>query len=571
MGKQGRVTWASGCLYVMVMAAVAVESPPVLAQTAPDAGRLLQEQPKPALVPAPKFKPAPAAPPEAAPDETGPRIQVKAVRVKGSKLIAEAELVAQLRALVGQELSFGQLQAAALRLIGYYASEGYIARVFLPPQDIKDGVVEYQVVEGTRGKLSVVNQGTRISTERVRGFIEQRIVQGAPMSLAALGEALNILNEQPGADVKSALAPGEGESAIDVNVTAGDRPLLSYNLGANNHGSRGTGVYQVTGALSLNNPSGRFDAASLLVNVSEGSQFARGDYSLAVGNSGLRAGVYASYLDYRLVQKSFSALSAEGTAETFGLSMSYPLRRLTVLNLSLTGNLDHKRLTDRTVAGETGNRVVKVANVGLSGFTTLSEDALSGLLSFGANLTAGDSDQQNAAALAADQAGRRTQGSFMKLGYNLGYINALSDHWTLSASLRGQRAQKNLESSERFSLGGVSGVRAYPTSEGFGDEGWLTNVNFIYRVSEQLNASVFVDSGEITVNHTIPAGGTATPNRYTLSGAGLSLDWRVRSTATLGMVLAAPLGNNPARDAAGNNNDGRPNKPRLWVNFSAQF
>ena len=58
-----------------------------------------------------------------------------------------------LRDLVGRELTVGQLQNAALVLIGYYAQKGYLARVFLPPQDIKDGVVEYQVIEAVRGIL----------------------------------------------------------------------------------------------------------------------------------------------------------------------------------------------------------------------------------------------------------------------------------------------------------------------------------------------------------------------------------------------------------------------------------
>lgn len=548
-----------------------IASSAVLAQTAPDAGRLLQEQPKPPSVPAPRIKPPAVERPAEKPDESGPRIKVNAVRVIGAKLFPQAELEGQIAGLVGQELSFGQLQDAALKLIGYYVSRGYVARVFLPPQAAKDGVVEYQVIEGARGKLNIANKGARIETARVQAFIDSRLAPGAPMSVAALGESLSVLNEQPGANVQSALLPGANEGAIDINITASDKPLISYDIGANNHGSRGTGVHQVTGTLSLNNPSGRFDLASLLMNVAEGSVFARGDYSLALGNSGLRFGVNASRLDYRLVQQAFSPLSAKGTAETFGLNMSYPLRRMTLSNLSLTGSLDHKRLVDNTVAGETSNRIVKVVNLGLSGYTVLGGEVLSGVFSFGASLSAGDSDQRNATALATDQASRRTQGSFMKLSYNLGMINTLSEQLRLSTALRGQRTGENLESSERFSLGGVSGVRAYPSGEGFGDEGWVLNLNLSRRINEQLTVGALVDAGEVTVNHTIPAGGMATPNRYGLAGAGLSLDWKVRSLAALGFVLAAPLGNNPGRDGSGNNIDGRKNKPRLWASFSAQF
>ena len=71
-----------------------------------------------------------------------------------------------LRDLVGRELTVGQLQNAALVLIGYYAQKGYLARVFLPQQDIKDGVVEYQVIEAVRGSLKLENKGERVDAAR---------------------------------------------------------------------------------------------------------------------------------------------------------------------------------------------------------------------------------------------------------------------------------------------------------------------------------------------------------------------------------------------------------------------
>jgi hemolysin activation/secretion protein len=48
--------------------------------------------------------------------------------------------------------------------------------------------------------------------------------------------------------------------------------------------------------------------------------------------------------------------------------------------------------------------------------------------------------------------------------------------FTLYASFSGQRASKNLDSSEEFFLGGPNGVRAYPQGEGAGDEGWLSRL-----------------------------------------------------------------------------------------------
>ena len=541
-------------------------------QTPPDAGTLLREQPKPPAVPQPPLKPPVVERPAAAPDESGPRVRVTAIRIRGNTRIPEAELVAQLRELVGQERSFGQLQNAALVLIGYYAQKGYLARVFLPPQDIKDGIVEYQVIEGIRGSLKIDKKGERIDVSRVQRFIDEWLAAGSAMDLAGLSEALTVLNEQPGVQVFSTLAPGKGDREIDVTVTAADKPLLSYNAGLNNQGSRGTGVWQATGGATLANPSGRFDALSVLANASQGSTYGRADYSLAIGDRGLRMGVNASALQYKLVQASFAALQANGTAETVGLTASYPLARRTAFNLSLNGGFDYKRLVDHTVAGETGNRTVNVANLGIGGYSIATEGVLQGVQSFGASLVAGNADQRNAAALAADRAGRNTQGSYAKVAWNLGLLRGLDENWTFNASARGQFAGKNLDSSERFSLGGPFGIRAYPVAEGVGDDGWLAGFNLSRRFGDQLSLGGFVDVGGITVNHSVPAAGITTPNRYTLAGAGLNLAWQLAPQMSFNVSVAAPIGNNPAKDANGRNNDGSAaNAGRAWLTLVAQF
>ena len=136
-----------------------VAAGPAMAQQAPNAGTLLLQQPLPAQLPLPPATPLAVETPGAPGDRSGPHILVKAIRIKGATLISEAALAAQLPGLVGQTLSLGELRAGAHTLVGYYLKKGWFARVVLPPQDITDGIVEYQVVEGRRGALTVDNKG----------------------------------------------------------------------------------------------------------------------------------------------------------------------------------------------------------------------------------------------------------------------------------------------------------------------------------------------------------------------------------------------------------------------------
>lgn len=546
--------------------AVAALAGGALAQRAPDAGTILRDQPKPPAAPQAPAKPPVLDKPAAEPADAGPRILVKSVAIRGNTLISEAELLEQVRDLVGTERTLGQLQRAALVIAGYYSQKGYLAAVIVPPQDIKDGAVEFRVTEGILGSLDVERKGERVDAARVRRFIDGRVAAGAPLDLGALGEALTIVNELPGVKATASLVRGKNEREIDLNVTAADQPLVTWNLGASNEGSRGTGVYQLTAGAALNNPTGNFDSLSLLANRTEGSTFVRADYGLALGDRGLRVGANASALRYRLVQADFQALDSRGEAETLGVAALYPLARRVDFNLSVAGGFDYKWLLDRTVAGETGNRRVRVANLGLGGYT-LSE---AGVLSFGASVVSGNVDQRNENALAGDQASRRTQGGFLKLAYNAGVLRPLGDLWSLTGTLRGQVAAKNLDSSERFSLGGPGGVRGYPVAEATGDEGWVASLSLSRRLGESLSLGGFLDAGGIRIDHSPPAGLTRR-NRYSLGSAGLTASWQPAAQTTLNFTLAAPVGNNPGAQENGNNNDGSRRRARAWIALRALF
>lgn len=508
-------------------------------------------------------------------DDAGPTVLVKGFRITGATLIPEAELLAQIEGAIGQELTLEQLRALALQLTGYYIQKGYLARAHLPPQEVQDGIITIEIIEGKRGNIDIDEQSERINTARVQGFVDHRLAQGEAMSLIKLGEGLAILNEQPGVDASAGIRPGASEGDIDVVVTIQDKPLANYNASFNNNGSRSTGVPQANGSVVFNNPFGLFDAASLLVNVSQGTRYARGEYAIAVGESGLRAGANASYMKYNVTQKSLSALDSHGMAATLGLIASYPLTRRTDFSLSVNGGIDHKILRDYTSAGETGDRKVNVMNAGVSGTST---DAFlgGGKNGFGLTLTAGKADLSgNADALASDLATRKTDGGFAKAGFQLSRLQPLSEAWMVSASLSGQLSAVNLDSTEQFSLGGPSGVRGYPAGEASGDDGWLGSVNFVHSFSKTLSAGPFVDVGGVRVNHNAydgwKSGNARLSNTYMLKSGGVSANWAVAENWTINATLAAPIGANPGRDTDGKDGDGRSLNMRGWFGVTAQF
>jgi hemolysin activation/secretion protein len=64
----------------------------------------------------------------------------------------------------------------------------------------------------------------------------------------------------------------------------------------------------------------------------------------------------------------------------------------------------------------------------------------------------------------------------------------------------GQLTDHNLDSSQKFYLGGPTGVRAYPSSEGSGSEGYLLNLELKKDLPFNLTGSIFYDEGYVRQN-----------------------------------------------------------------------
>jgi hemolysin activation/secretion protein len=91
------------------------------------------------------------------------------------------------------------------------------------------------------------------------------------------------------------------------------------------------------------------------------------------------------------------------------------------------------------------------------------------------------------------------------------------------ASINGQQASKNLDSPEKFSLGGPSGVRASPLAEAGGDEGYKVTLELRHSFTPALQGTLFYDWGEVTINKQA-FGVLSKPNQRSLSGAGVGVN-----------------------------------------------
>lgn len=451
------------------------------------------------------------------------------------------------------------MDAGAARITAYYRERGYVvARAYLPAQDIKEGVVVINVLEGVLDQQRVTNKSS-LPDARANSYLSG-VKEGDVLQAKQVDRALLLLADTPGVGgARAALQPGASVGTTDLLVELDPGTPYSANLDLDNYGNRYTGEYRLGAAVALNNPFKLGDLLSLrAITSGDLMSYARLAYQVPVGVSGLKLGGAYSDTHYKLGEE-FAPLQAHGTASSASLFATYPFVRSQMNNLSGTLTLEDKKLTDQTDAPVSNvEKKVQLVTLGLAGSR---QDALwgGGMTAFDVSLATGDLSM-DAAALAQDAAAgsANSNGSFTKFAYALQRQQRISDKYTLLLALSGQQASKNLNSSEKFSLGGANGVRAYPQGEGSGDQGMLANLELRRSLTEQLQAAIFYDVGTVNINRNQYAAGS---NTRTIAGAGFGLTGQISKLQFKTSVAWRTSGGNPVSDTVNRN-------PRWWFQLS---
>ncbi|HLA36055.1 MAG TPA: ShlB/FhaC/HecB family hemolysin secretion/activation protein [Rhodocyclaceae bacterium] len=505
------------------------------------------------------------------------KVVVKKFRISGNSAFSEEELAPLLQGLVGKELGLQALDNAASEISKHYRKNGFfVARAYLPAQEIKDGIVEIAVIEGRLGKVVLKRDvAARLSEEKAQQILAAASAPGQAINEKNLERGLLLLNDLPGVDVKSTLVPGATPGTSDLVVEAKEGDVLGGSADIDNYGNKYSGKTRLGASVNISDPTGFGDQISLRgMSSGSGMSYVRGSYMVPVGSSGAKLGLAASGMQYKL-RGDFAAIRPEGEAAVYSVFGLHPFVRSRNFNLYGALGYDAKAIKDDTLGVNRKNKRIDAVNLGVSGD---ARDGLGGggLWSYGATYVGGRLNlSRNAADLAADQAaaGEHTHGNYGKLSFNLARLQRLTDDTSLYAAFSGQFASKNLDSSEKFTLGGL-GVRAYPQGEAPGDEGYLLNAEARFDFpgfSELGNLQFigFIDSGWVKLHRNTwvgwNAGRPGFPNSYSLSGLGLGFNFYKSSDFSIRANYAWKLGSNPGRDVNNRDSDNTDDIGRLWL------
>lgn len=511
---------------------------------------------------------APVAPVVASGDVT---FKVVRFDVEGSQIMDKKAIDAVLASWLNRELDLAELRRVVPALEEAYQQKGWLARVSLPPQDIQDGVVRLVVSAGLMGVLEIVDRASLpVSAERIEKTFGQAYVQGAPLNLRVLEGALNVVQALPGVNASAALKAGTAPNSTDVVATVEQTPALDGSSSLDNWGHARTGSERASVNLNWNNPSAYGDQLAGNLMATTAVDYGRLAYSVPAGFSGSRLGLSYSNMRYRLLGGVNDPV-VSGVARTNGVDWSRPLFYSRLMKVAATAQYNRSRYADITNGYEV-QRQVQSGVLGLSGeWTSVSKASVFWRLSW----THGDVDlSANPSSQKDDADGLQTEGRYQKLNGNLTFVQVTESGHQWWLTLNGQRSLKNLDSSERMSLGGSQGVRAYPSSEGSGDEAVTASLEWRIPLGEAWQWSVFYDHGTVRVSKRPAIENLPTPNRYSLSGWGAGLSYQISPATALKAMAARRIGGNPGARLSETGmveNDSSSQKSRYWINLVHSF
>jgi hemolysin activation/secretion protein len=514
------------------------------AEDRPEVPSFLPSRPEPGIILPPLETRAAATPARGASLAT-PSVFVGEIRILGNTVLPPALLSGLASPYVGRSASFEELLDLRDQLTLCYARNGYLTSGALLPTRAPDGAIEFQIIEGALGSLSIETDG------RLRQrYLRERLALAAegPVNVYRLEERLQLMQQEPSIrSVRAELAPGSERGASRLHLQVFEERAAHASLEIDDGVSPSLGDWRGVARIEHANLTGFADHLSLEHERSDGLRAFGARYVVPISarDTLLELRVRSSASD--VVEDPFEDLEIEGRAATYAVTLRQPIHRSlgeTLNRVELSLGAEYRRsksflfgrafsFSDGVEDGEAEVAVVRFgqdwtrasrAQV-LAARSTLSF----GVDAFGATRSRdrGVPDGKFVSWLAQVQWARR-------LGLPLGGETPLEAQLLVRADL--QLSNEPLLGLEQFAIGGRTTVRGYRDSEIVRDNGALFSVELSVPLwrrpdgSEVLSLAPFFDVGR-SWSSDRPTRGPST-----LAGAGFSL------RASLGSRLSVEVG-----------------------------
>lgn len=487
---------------------------------------------------------------------------VRKIEIKGNTLLSESEIASVISGFHGRELGLLELKEASKKLTELYHKKGYIlARAYVPDQNIEDGVVVFQVLQGNIGEIKIEgNKG--YSSKFIRYFLSPAIKKGV-LHYPNFQKALLLINEFPDIEVKSFFKEGKEAGTTDIVIQVEDKTPFHVELNYNNFGSKYQGVNRAGVDISHGNLTGRGDYMEWQMVFSFPSQqdpFITGTYIIPVSREGAK--LFASYASAAVkLGRELQILEIKGGANIFGVGLTYPLFRTESEGSNISMSFYHKDI-ENFILGDILVSRDKLREIVLGYNASWKTNSNRRIIDV--NLTQGLGTLFDGMPNDDELASRELAGnSFTKINLNAAYIMKIFTDKFLILRGQGQLAFNLLTPTEQFAIGGPDSVRGFPQSAYSGDSGWNVLIELRIPLSGKaanniIQGALFLDAAQAFYRNPL----YGQEKQQSLIGGGAGVLINLGDSTSMRIDIGIPL--DPSKNSVLQN-------PIYYIQFSTKF
>lgn len=431
------------------------------------------------------------------------------IRISGMTAYGDADVRALYNSYIGKEISVATLFEIMTALHNKYLRDGYtLTRVYLPVQEIDDGIAEISVVEGY---VSQVDLAGDLRHDPVIEDAVERILSMKPLSTLKLERLLLVLNDLPYMKVSAILAtldpdqPGYGvPGAVRLvlqNTPAGE---TAGSIAVNNYGSVFAGPYQVLGEAYIHDIAQTYGTLALQTSLATSlpeQKFLAASYDMPVfGASGASVRIGATWAQTE-PGSNLDVLDIKGRSKSIAAGISYPVIKQRGEILNVDTGIELKNSATDIIGDRLYDDRLRVINAGL-GYT--ASDSLYGVNMLDLHIFRGLDILGIRKAGSEDLSREDGRPEFTKMTFLGGRLQALPRNFELYTLVSGQYAWDPLLSGEEIGFGGESFGRGYNPSEMTGDRGLMATFELrrnmeagMDGVDMRLQPYIFYDLGKV--------------------------------------------------------------------------
>lgn len=407
------------------------------------------------------------------------QFEVKGFEFEGMSLYKREDILPLFADIVGTKTGLEPIRKAVETLENRYRDQGYfLTRVFIPPQQVKDGIFRIRVIEGSIGQVFVEGADDGINGKVLA--LAKRLIGKKPLDLASLERVLLLINDIPGASGSGVLRQGADLGASDLVITTTPAPDV-HLMTLNNTGSNATGPNSVGYNATLAQPFGLNGSLNAGVTGIGGSlnevQSTVFRYSTAIGGSGLQGSIGA--LASRALPGSKTARDLGLKSDSYSISgrLRYPLQRSRMSSVYFDTGMAYNRSDTR--AGKADEMLAAAINKGDK--STVVEATLSWALNGwmdgvqNVNLSFFHGTTLFSALTDSNDIYASTPGfepRFKKISSLFTRTQTLPNKFSLQTVFQTQYTRDKLAAGESIAFGGSFIGRGFDPASIVGDRGW---------------------------------------------------------------------------------------------------